>query len=279
MRRVHLRRISELVLDILKQGRLHVLPLTFGAILAGAASISQLDSGIILKSFLYSILVNFIASAPNDYFDRRIDSNNSRKNYFGNKVEKKNIALTVTTLSLILGFLVALFASSYQGLSLLFVTLISILYSVPPVRLKGRAPLDLISNSIGVFLIFSIGVGVAGGTFSQVIPGAYWFSLILGGFHSILAIFDIEEDKKEDLITTPILIGRKPTVILTQIIILTALIFEQFSKITQAFLIISALGLTLFWSQRSKRNTLLIIVTGIVISSIYLILYSVLRGF
>lgn len=260
-------------------GRLYLLPGTILALYAGAASYGELGLTNAVKAFFAAFLLNFVFFSPNDVFDRETDRENERKGtMFEGLVEEKGFPEKVAGLSIGLGYLTSLIIGGTLGLSLAAVTTASVVYSVPPIRLKSRPPLDSIVNGLGVFFIFSTGVAIAGGSFSDVISGAYWFSAIAAGFHVLLAAPDIEADREAGLKTTAMYLGWRGSSIACQIIILAALLFEQWSILTRNFLLVNFVGLFLMWREWDKENLIRIIFLGGLTMIVYLGYYAFSRG-
>ena len=279
MRNVHRWKHSfSLFREVLRQGRLHILPLGFITILAGAASTGKITPVIAFKSILLSVVTSFVASAPNDYFDADIDADVERKKITGSYVQDKNLGRKVAVSSVLLAVLTAFIMDSYARFSLLSIVVLSVLYSVPPFRFKGRAPLDSICNGLGAFFVFGIGVGLTGGGFEQVIPGAYWFTLIVTGVHGISAIPDMEQDRKEGLRTLPMLLGKNLTIGVTQLFVLIALYFENFSFLTSSFLVTMFLGLFVLYKEWDEINLNYMLILGVIYCTLYFAVYAVTRG-
>lgn len=264
--------------NILRQGRLHILPLVNATILAGSASIGNITPLLVVESFVLSVMVNFVASAPNDYVDYDIDKESDRKKITGFHVSNKNLAKYVAAISLIVPVLTGLFVGGLTGKSLIIVSVLSVVYSVPPFRFKGRAPLDSVCNALGVFFIFGLGVGLVNGGFSDIISGAYWFSLMMAGGHAITAIPDMEEDKKEGLRTMPIMLGKNKTIALAQGLILIALIFENFSVLSTGYMLTVFFASFILWKDWDEIRFAYLLFSGVIYSTIYLYIYTVSRG-
>lgn len=281
MRNVRLQKtnITDILKEVAKQGRLYTYPVGLLIVLAGAASHTVLTPFLILKASLLSLLLGFISFAPNEYYDREIDRELERKKITGNIVSDEGLGFIVAWSSIVLGVLIAPLLSYTASISLLAVTFTSVVYSVPPLRFKGRAPLDGITNGVGLFFIFALGVGISGGTFSDVIPGAYWFSMIFSAFHGIAAIPDIEKDGEAGLRTMPVLIGEKGVLILSQVTVLLALLFEDFSFLTKRMLIIMFFApiFSRFTISNERKMSKLIII-GIPFCGLYLLIYAFTRG-
>lgn len=260
-------------------GRLYLLPGTILALYAGVASYGELGLVNATKAFFAALLLNFVFFSPNDVFDRETDRENERKGtMFEGLIEEKGFPEKVAATSVGLGYITAVIAGGALGLAIAAVTTISVLYSVPPMRLKSRPPFDSISNGFGVFFIFSTGVAIAGGTFSDVISGAYWFSAIGAGFHVLLAAPDIEADREAGIRTTAMLLGWRGSAMLCQAIILTALVFENWSTLTRNFLVMMFSGMFLMWRKWEKKNLIRIIFLGGLSMVGYLGMYAYSRG-
>lgn len=284
MRNVHrwkhkLNESKRILKEVAKQGRLYTYPLGLFVILSGAASHTQLTPIVSLKSALISFLLAFIAFGPNEYYDRKIDRNLERKKITGNIVSDERIGFTVAWGSIALGIIASLFLSLTAAVSFLIFIAASVAYSVPPLRFKGRAPLDGITNGIGLFFIFALGVGLSGGTFSDIIPGAYWFSLIFAAFHGIAAIPDVKEDRKAGLRTMPVLIGKKGVLLLSQSTVILALLFENFSPLTKRMLLIMFFApIFSSFTINNERKMSKMVIAGVPLCALYLIVYALTRG-
>jgi 4-hydroxybenzoate polyprenyltransferase len=272
-------RARDYLSEILKLGRLQLLPITLLTLLAGVASYSELSSGLMLEVSGLSILINYLSFAPNEYFDYEIDRENERKEIMGVFIQEKKLAKY--SVLVIFGFagISSFFLSETVRMAIWVIMAISILYSAPPFRFKGRAPLDAFCNILGVFFIFATGVGIAGGNLSDVIPGAYWFSALIGfGAHGMLAVPDMETDKGENLRTMPMIIGQKGIVLITQALIITAVLMENFSSLTTSVLLASAVALIYLWKERTTEEITKFAIFGVIVIPIYLVTYILTRG-
>lgn len=256
-----------------------MLPITFLTLLAAAASYTDLSIVLAIKTFGISLIVNYVSFAPNEYFDYSIDRKSKRKEIMGTFISDKKLAKFSI-------FVVFLFTVSFSfilpdtaQIAILFITVTSALYSIPPFRFKGRAPLDSIFNIIGVYFIFAAGVGIAGGGFNDVIPGAYWFSAFIGfGAHALLAIPDMDADREENLRTMPMMIGQRGVALITQILIISATLLENFSRLTTTLLFASVLALTYLWKERSAKELTNFAILGVIVIMLYLTAYVLTRG-
>lgn len=191
---------------------------TLGPFLIGIAATDNirmlLNLEVIYGLLFFLLPANLFIYAVNDYFDRKIDSNNPKKKKqesFMKESDKRLYFLIIAT-SLFLS--VPLIFYSYQIALVLFIFLsVGFFYSSPPIRFKTTPFLDSLSN------FFYILPGVMGfymvtNTFPPlhlVIAGSLWAVAM----HLFSAIVDIESDKKEGVSTTATLIGNNNSLLLT----------------------------------------------------------------
>lgn len=125
--------------------------------------------------------------------------------------------------ALLLSFFIFQF-SFFSGFVLLSL-LVGILYSFPPLKLKGRPFMDLLSNSIGFgFINFSTGwltiAPFSHATVFHSIP----YVLSVGAVFLYTTLPDIEGDEKAGDRTTGVLLGRRKSGFLGVILLLSALL-------------------------------------------------------
>jgi chlorophyll synthase len=168
-----------------------------------------------------TFLFGLLAMAPflggstlvyNDYWDSEVDKTSKRKSMFplpqGLLPQRSLLAgsIFLMILALLFAFLV----------SILFMILISIciflsiLYSTPPIRLKNRAGLDVLTNAIGAGLLCSI----AGWVVARPILDypIIWGLTSLFGVSSIYiptTIIDSDNDKRFGVNTFAVKLGKK----------------------------------------------------------------------
>jgi 4-hydroxybenzoate polyprenyltransferase len=164
---------------------------------------------------------------------------------------------------------------------------LGILYSLPPVKLKGRPILDLVSNGLGYGLIsFLVGYTVSRTLSTDAVKYALPYVLAVGGVFVNTTIVDREGDKAAGEMTTAILLGRRAAYILALALIacslITALSFGNYPC-----LITSVLSLPLFvaallkqdrkWTTASVRvpPAILALIAGL-FYPVYLIILAVL---
>lgn len=227
------------IVFLFKLSRPISIPAGFALIVMGVISADGLSFSNLITAFSVGVPISYFLWSPNDYFDRESDQENDRKGWlFGATVteEYEDLARHATIFSFLLGFMAFLFLQGLARWSLLSLMVVSFLYSVPPFRFRAIPLLDSIMIGLGAFLVFAIGFGIGGGSFEEIISGAYWFSLIAAAGNGVGTLPDIESDKKAGISTTGTLLGWRPTVILAIFVMSVSLYLEKWSTITSLFL-------------------------------------------
>lgn len=216
---------------------------TFWVLAAGIVTTGSFSLSMAPEIVIYTVLGHLAVFSLNDYFDRDTDQDNDRKGGIeGAVVDRENERfvkyVSVTSHVLLLGLVFVL--PVFSVLAGLCVLTASFLYSAPPFRFKERPFLDSMSNVVILYSTFCVGVGLAGGSFGDVIPGAFWFAVIFGGpGHMAASYVDREADRKAGIRTSAMVLGRRGIVLLGQALIALALLLEEWSTETQALLSIS----------------------------------------
>ncbi len=123
-----------------------------------------------------------------------------------------------------LGLLLTInFSWSFRWLVIISL-LMGILYSLPPIKLKGRPFLDLLSNSLGYGLVsFLVGTTIEAPVQYDTVLYSIPYILAVGGVFINTTIVDIEGDRLAGEVTTTILIGKKSAYLLALILIASSL--------------------------------------------------------
>jgi chlorophyll synthase len=145
-----------------------------------------------------------------DFFDRDADRDNPRKSslpFYKRPAKPSTILLSAMGIFVASLALAALISKVFLAISVLIIVL-SLLYSTPPVRLKGRPGLDLATNMVG----FGVLCSLAG--FSLAAPlGEYpWLWLVpmvlgSGALYVPTTVADIYSDGKNGVTTTAVRLG------------------------------------------------------------------------
>lgn len=152
----------------------------------------------------------------NQYFDYQLDKASKKGSHLIDlDLERKN-ALIAGCVLLSLSLPASIFIN-YQAFAVTCVALfISFAYHVPPIRLKGVKYLDSISNGIAysflpILVAFCIFGSIDWKTFLLPLP----FFLGFTGGHMLLALPDIESDRKFGVNSTARVLGFEKTILLS----------------------------------------------------------------
>lgn len=179
---------------------------TLLGIAAGAGDVGVLVSPAALALFAYFLVpANLFLYGINDVFDASLDEGNPKKTdretrYRGGR---GTVIAAVAGALLGLGLLVALPPRTTPWLAgFLF---LGAAYSAPPLRLKGRPPLDSLSN--GLYVLPGVaGFALAAGEAppALVLLGGWLWAM---GMHTVSAVPDIEPDRQGGIRTTATVLG------------------------------------------------------------------------
>ncbi len=160
-----------------------------------------------------------------DFFDRDIDRDNPRKNTlpFQKAPARAGVILGSAVLLFVLSLvLAALISPVFFALSMVIVVL-SLVYSTPPLRLKGRGGMDLATNMVG----FGVVCSLAGFSIAAPISEYPWLWLVVmvlgtGALYVPTTVADIYSDGKNGVRTVAVKLGIPSSVKLSMVLLLLA---------------------------------------------------------
>lgn len=164
--------------------------------------------------FYFFVPANVLIYGINDYFDLDTDAANPKKDAKELRAVGEVRARLRRMLAAVIALSLTLMAFQDDTARLLFggFLFLTVFYSAPPLRFKSKPFIDFASNYLyimpGVF-----GHYIASGRFPEppVLVAAFCH---IAAMHIFSAIPDIEYDRKAGLLTTPVLIGKVPALIL-----------------------------------------------------------------
>ncbi|MFW5953523.1 MAG: prenyltransferase [Candidatus Natronoplasma sp.] len=182
----------------------------------GAENISDFYSfEYYIYLFYFFFLANVFIYGVNDLFDLSTDEENPKKYKKEHKLMKEKIKDLKSILYFTFGISIILLMlqDSWLERSIFFTFLfLAYFYSAGPLRFKSKPILDFSSNMLYVMPgIFAYAL-----VLSEFPP----ISIVLAGFfhisamHIFSAVPDIEYDKKAGIRTTPVTLGKKPSLLL-----------------------------------------------------------------
>ena len=206
------------------------VPLIFllGVYLAGG-SLSELSGVGMMQLFTLTLPLSILLYGLNDIFDFESDQKNLLKGQgFGEALLPKHHDFIFKSASISGLFIILL--SLYTGnvtniiLSLLMVIL-TFAYSVPPLRLKTKPPLDSLVSGLGYFFLpFALG-------FTYFLPlvqipiEALLISIVVMGAHMYSSIRDYSYDRAAGEKTISVVFGKRPTALLAFVCVLIPLLY------------------------------------------------------
>ncbi len=207
-----------------------VLPLVYAlGMQAGHAALSAVA---IAQMVLLTFPMNLIGGGLNDLYDYESDRRSPRRRAIWGAVmlpmDRPFVwqACVATMPVVILG---GCLARNWDN----FVTTVSLvlvawLYSVPPVRLKERPPLDSLANGLGYFLL-PLAMGYSLGADIRTIPTRYYFlTLCVCGIHALATAVDYDADRAAGHRTIAVVAGRRVAAILAFAAFFVTWLFVEF---------------------------------------------------
>lgn len=194
-----------------------------GPFLVGYAAGFQARSDFFTLQFWYSFFyfllpANIFLYGVNDFFDHDTDIHNAKKGtkeYLMQQSDKKFYMNSVLG-SFLLSIPLFLFFNPLPRYTLVLFFLLSFFYSAPPIRFKAKPVLDFISNILYILPGVIVYMQLTNNTVSMaiLIAAGCW----TGAMHLYSAIPDIAADKKVNLNTTAVLLGKQKSLVLVMML-------------------------------------------------------------
>jgi 4-hydroxybenzoate polyprenyltransferase len=192
-----------------------ILPLVYAFGLR--ASSAQWDAAVIMQMILLTFPMNLIGCGLNDIYDYESDRRSARRRAIWGAVvlDKDRPIVWWAALAMAPVILVgAIFTGNWINVLLTAsLLLVAWAYSVPPVRLKERPPLDSLANGLGYFLLpFAMGYSL-GADVSSMLLKYYLLALCVAGIHALATAADYEADRAAGHRTFAVAFGRRAAVV------------------------------------------------------------------
>lgn len=206
-----------------------------------------------VELFLYSFPFCLFLYGINDIYDRDTDKENNRKTdgsvFLDGSLLNEDLDGFLKKYSFVLVIVLITFPLFRQNLmhlmGVVFLLSFSYLYSAPPFRLKARAPLDSLSNSV-IYILgpFLIGFSYTSVSFQWIF--VLWMSLAMFAIHASTTIMDYRPDKKAGLKTFAVRFGEVRTVVFsTFLFIILALVPSIFIELRVTSLLLALVTSTM----------------------------------
>ena len=191
-----------------------VLPLVYA--LGLHASHAAIGSVAIVQMLLLTFPMNLIGCGLNDIYDFESDRRSPRRRAVWGAVVREEDRPLVFRAALGMVPLILIGASLIQNWSNVVATallvLVAWMYSVPPIRLKERPPLDSLANGLGYFLMPFV-MGYSLNADPRDMPRRYYLlALCVCGIHSLATAADYEADRAAGHRTMSVAFGRRAAI-------------------------------------------------------------------
>jgi 4-hydroxybenzoate polyprenyltransferase len=152
----------------------------------------------------------------NQIFDLESDRLNGKGLFLSRRVFRPRTMLLIALLCFVGASLLYSNTRGVQRLPLVAALLLSLIYSLPPLRLCARPWWDLIANAVGYGgLAFAIGGGAVSNDAIPLVLGAVPWVLLVAGTFLHTTILDVEGDAASGKHTTTVVIGERRSALLS----------------------------------------------------------------
>jgi 4-hydroxybenzoate polyprenyltransferase len=188
-----------------------VLPLVYS--LGMHAAHAELTIAAIMQLIVLTFPMNLIGCGLNDIFDYESDRRSPRRRLVWGAVVGGEDRTLIWRACIAMMPLVLLSGAATRNwnnfVAVVALVLVARFYSVPPVRLKERPPLDSVANGLGYFLLPLI-MGYSLGADPRTMPVRYYLlALSVCGVHALATAADYDADKAAGHRTLSTVYGRR----------------------------------------------------------------------
>lgn len=221
-----------------------LLPLVYG--LGLQASHAEVNALVIAQLVLLTFPMNLIGCGLNDLYDYESDRLSPRRRAIWGAVIRQEdrgfvweACIAMMPLVVFGGCISRNWDNFVATVSLV---LVAWLYSVPPMRLKERPPLDSLANGLGYFL-FPFMMGYSLGADIRTIPVRYYYlTLCVCGVHSLATAVDYEADRAAGHRTIAVVAGKRTAAALAfAAFLITMLRIDFQTPAVRAFMVVATL--------------------------------------
>lgn len=222
-----------------------VLPLVYA--LGLHAAHAELSAPTVAQLLLLTFPMNLIGCGLNDIYDVESDRRSPRRRAVWGAVVRDVDRPLVLWAALAMMPLMVLGAcitrNSDNIIAVVCLLLVAWCYSVPPIRLKERPPLDSLANGLGFFL-FPFVMGYSLGADPRTMPlKFYLLALAVSGIHALATAADVDADRAAGHHTLAVAYGpRAAAAFATTTFFLAWLLGDYGSIAVRAYLLICSLA-------------------------------------
>jgi 4-hydroxybenzoate polyprenyltransferase len=251
-----------------------VLPLVYYLGLHAAGG--PLYTAAIVQMLTLTFPMNLIGCGLNDIFDYESDRRSTRRRAIWGAVVGGDERPLIWQASLAMMPLVILGSAATRNwdnfVATVSLLLVAWMYSVPPVRLKERPPLDSLSNGLGYFLL-PLMMGYSLGADPRQMPLRYYLlALSVCGVHALATVADYDADRAAGHHTLAMVLGRRGAAAFATATFVITLLFGDFQgtavRAYIGFCVLVSLVVTLWPSNRVITTACLAIFLGFMVASV-----------
>jgi 4-hydroxybenzoate polyprenyltransferase len=214
-----------------------ILPMVYylGMHAAGAT----LSAIAVVQMALLTLPVNLVGCGLNDLYDIESDRRNSRRRAVWSAVVVEVDHARIWRACVVMAPLVlvgSLLTRSWWNIAATCgMLIVAWAYSVPPVRLKERPPLDSLSNGLGYFLLPFV-MGYSLGADPLAMPLKYWLlGLCVCGIHALATAADFDADAAAGHRTFAVAFGQRSAAAFAAATFLVALLVGNYRDVAVQF--------------------------------------------
>lgn len=236
-------------------------------------------SEILITLFLYSLPMGAIYIL-NQLIDSHTDEVNGKLYLVAQEYVRKSVLIVQIGVLLSTSVIISLlkFSKTYTYLVILSIIL-GVLYSVPPVKLKGRPILDLLANASGFgVLAFAVGWVSRSSLSMDLILKCIPYVICVSAAYINTTIPDIEGDVKSGDITTGIFLGIRNSCIISTLLVCIVPMLSWFLR-DPISLVSSLFSLPFFvymtvsnWNEQSPKISAITLATKVSLLALSLLI-------
>jgi 4-hydroxybenzoate polyprenyltransferase len=223
-----------------------VLPLVY--VLGLNASHASFSAAAVAQMVLLTFPMNLVGCGLNDIYDYESDRRSRRRRaVWGAVVGNEDRPLVFRAALAMMPLIVVAACATHNWdniIATVLLVLVAWLYSVPPLRLKERPPLDSLANGFGYFLLpFTMGYSLNAD--ARTMPLKYYLlALCVCGVHALATAADYEADRAAGHRTLAVKFGRRAAAAVAFVAFLTAWLFGDFNGVAvRAYIACCTIGI------------------------------------
>jgi 4-hydroxybenzoate polyprenyltransferase len=250
-----------------------VLPLVYA--LGLNAAHAPFSVAAIIQIVLLTLPMNLVGCGLNDIYDYESDRRSPRRRAVWGAVVRNEDRPVVYRAALVMMPHIVLGACLTRNWDNIVATiallLVAWLYSVPPLRLKERPPLDSLANGLGYFLLpFTMGYSLNADP--RTMPLKYYLlALCVCGVHALATTADLDADRAAGHRTMAVAFGRRAAAAMAFVAFALTFLFADFHgtavRVYIAICAIATLAATLLPRDRVIAAACVTVFAGFLIAA------------